>query len=355
MIGRRALLAAGLLAPLSAQAQGQDKGKGFYASGTKQRAVRFAGGDAATLAGTLLLPIKSELQKVPGVVLVAGSGPTDRDGNNPLAPGRIDVLKQIAQVLAEAGIATLRYDKRGIGESTPRPRGTLGEQERFFSWDNFVGDVAAAHGELVKHDEIKSYATALLGHSEGGLLALAAAPTITRNRPHGLVLAATPGRKLGEIVPNQIARGAPNLLASAERTMNAIQATGHVPPDTPRELEALFPAYGGPFLQRLLAFDPAQALLDLDLACLVLQGAADRQIVPMADVQPLIDALRKRSAPGEAVIVAGVSHNLKLVSWPTDPGFGGPLAPAIAAKLDGLAGPDAGCLIGPGSGPIITP
>ena len=46
--------------------------------------MRFAGSDGATLAGTLLLPLVSELQRVPGVVLVAGSGPTDRDGNNPL-------------------------------------------------------------------------------------------------------------------------------------------------------------------------------------------------------------------------------------------------------------------------------
>jgi alpha-beta hydrolase superfamily lysophospholipase len=331
MIGRRAVLAAGLAAPLTAHAQG----KGFYASGTKQRAVRFSGGDGAVLAGTLLLPIKSELQKVPGVVLVAGSGPTDRDGNNPLAPARTDMLKQIAQLLAEAGIATLRYDKRGIGGSTPRPHGTLAEQERFFAWDNFVGDVVAAHGELAKHDEIKSYATALLGHSEGGLLALVAAPVIARNRPHGLVLAATPGRPMGAIVRAQIARGAPNLLADAERAMTAIQATGHVPPDLPRELEALFPSYGGPFLQSLLSFDPAQALLDLTLSCLVLQGAADRQVVPMEDVQPLIDALGKRGAPGEALIVPGVSHNLKFATWPTDSGFGGPLAPAVAAKLTG--------------------
>ena len=113
-------------------------------------------------------------------MLVAGSGPTDRDGNNPLAPDRIDLLKRIAELLAAAGIATLRYDKRGIGGSTARPHGTLEEQERFFAWDNFVADVAAAHGELVKHDEIKPYATALLGHSEGGLLVLAAAPRSPR-------------------------------------------------------------------------------------------------------------------------------------------------------------------------------
>ena len=331
MISRRALIAAGISLPLAAHAK--SPWKGYYAVGTRQRAVRFAGSDGATLAGTLLLPVWSELQKVPGIVLVAGSGPTDRDGNNPLAPQRIDVLKQIAELLASAGIATLRYDKRGIGGSTPRPRGTLEEQERFFAWDNFVADVAAAHGELVKHDEIKSYATALLGHSEGGLLVLAAAPAIPKNRPYGMALAATPGRPMREIVRAQIMRGAPNLLEGAERTMMAIQASGHVPADLPTELQALFPHHAGPFLQRLLSFDPAQALLGLDLPCLLLQGAADRQVVPMEDVQPLIDALSKRGAPGEAVIISGVSHNLKLMSWPSDQGFGGPIAPVVATKL----------------------
>jgi alpha-beta hydrolase superfamily lysophospholipase len=336
MIGRRALIAAGISLPLAAAAKSpwaKSPWKGYYAAGTRQRAVRFAGGGGAALAGTLLLPAWSELQKVPGIVLVAGSGPTDRDGNNPLAPERIDVLKRIAELLAAAGIATLRYDKRGIGGSTPRPRGTLEEQERFFAWDNFVADVAAAHVELVKHDEIKSYATALLGHSEGGLLVLAAAPAITKNRPHGMVLAATPGRKLRDIVRAQVTRGAPNLLEAVDRTMTAIEASGHVPADLPTELQALFPPYAGPFLQRLLSFDPAQALLGLDLPCLLLQGAADRQVVPMEDVQPLIDALGKRGAPGEAVIISGVSHNLKLMSWPSDQGFGGPIAPVVATKL----------------------
>jgi len=331
MISRRALLAAGILLPLAAHAK--SPWKGYYEAGTRQRAVRFAGSDGATLAGTLLLPVWSELQKVPGIVLVAGSGPTDRDGNNPLASERIDVLKRIAELLAAAGIASLRYDKRGIGGSTPRPRSTLQEQERFFAWDNFVGDVAAAHGELLKHDEIKPYATALLGHSEGGLLVLAATPAITKNRPHGMVLAATPGRPMRDIVRAQVARGAPQLLEAVERTMSAIQASGHVPTDLAPELQALFPAYAGPFLQRLLSFEPAQALLGLDVACLLLQGGADRQVVPMEDVQPLIDALSKRNAPGEAVILPAVSHNLKLVSWPGDTGFNGPIAPAVATKL----------------------
>lgn len=347
MIRRRALLAAGVLAPLAAGAQ--SSWKGYYAVGMKQRTVQFAGGDGTRLAGTLLLPLWSELQKVPGVVLIAGSGPTDRDGNNPLVPesqvgGRIDLLKLIAERLAEAGIASLRYDKRGIGASAPRPTGTLEVQERFFAWDNFVADVAAAHGELLSHDEIKPYATALLGHSEGGLLALAAAKALSAStmgigKLHGLVLAATPGRPLADIVRAQIARNAPSLIDAAERTMSTIMTTGHVPANLPREQQVLFPAYAGPFLQSALAFDPARALVGLDLACLILQGAADRQVVPMADVQPLIDALRQRTASGEAVIVPGVSHNLKLIPWPTDPGFAGPLAPAVADKLVGWLRP----------------
>jgi len=337
MIRRRALLASAALAPFAAGAQ--PARPRFYAKGTKQRAVRFTASEGADLAGTLLLPIWSELEKVPGVVLVAGSGPTDRNGNNALVPERIDLLKQIAELLAGAGIASLRYDKRGIGASTQKPHGSVDELERFFSWDNFVGDVAAAHAELARHDEIKSYATALLGHSEGGLLVLAAAPTIARNPPHGMVLLATPGRKLADIVRAQVGRGAPILLAPTDRVIKAIEATGHVPSDLPRELEALFPPYAGPFLQRLLAFDPAQALAASRLPCLLLQGAADRQIVPMEDVQPLIDALGKRDAPGEAVILPAASHNLKLVQWPTDTGFGGPIAPAVAEKLASWMGP----------------
>ncbi len=335
MIPRRLLLAVSALAPAAVPivGQAQPARPRFYAKGTKERIVRFAGSEGVLLAGTLLLPIWSELEKVPGVVLVSGSGPTNRDGNNPLIPDRIDLLKQIAEVLAEAGIATLRYDKRGIGASTQKPSGSLAEQERFFAWDNFVGDVAAAHGELVKHDEIKAYATALLGHSEGGLLVLAATPTITRNPPHALVLVATPGRPLVDILRAQIARGAPQLMAPADRVIAAIQSTGHVPSDVPLELDALFPPYAGPFLQSLLAFDPAKALLALRQPCLLVQGAADRQVVPMNDVQPLIDALDKRGAPGEAVIVPSASHNLKIVQWPTDAGFAGPITPAAAAKL----------------------
>jgi hypothetical protein len=115
--------------------------------------------------------------------------------------------------------------------------------------------------------------------------------------------------------------------------MNAILQSGHVPADTPDELRLIFPAYGGPFFRGILTFDPAQALSSVASACLLLHGGADTQVVPMAEIQPLIDVLARRGKPGEVLVAPMASHNLKSVSGPTDPGFVGPIAPAIADKL----------------------
>jgi len=344
MIGRRALLggAAGLAAPaVPGKALSQTRSPSrppapYYPQGFTQRELRFPGTGDIMLAGTLVLPTVSEIRRVPGVVLVAGSGPTDRNGNNPLIPARVDVLKDIAETLATIGIASLRYDKRGLGGSAVQL--PLDRQERFFSWDQFVGDVRSAHAELLRHDEIKSYATALLGHSEGGLLAIAASVAMGGQRPYALVLASTPGRPLGEIVREQIARTLPGLSSQAERIMTAIRDTGEVPPGTPPAFRSIFPAYAGDFLRAAFAFDPAPALARTDIPCLLLQGAADVQVVPMADIQPLIDSLAKRNVPGEVQVIPGVSHNLKLVAGPDDPGFAGPLAPAVASALTAWLG-----------------
>jgi alpha-beta hydrolase superfamily lysophospholipase len=329
-MNRRGLLA-GAAALIAPQATAQK----YYPTGTKQHLLRFKGGGGVMLSGTLLLPTISELQKVPGVVLLGGSGPTDRDGNNPLVPFRIDLLKQIAELLASNGIASLRYDKRGVAASAGDFPSGFEAQERFLAWDNYVGDAVAAHAELLRHDEIKAYATAMLGHSEGGLLSIAAAAAMGKRAPYALVLAGTPGRPLIDIVREQIGRGAPHLSAEAERVMKAVLETGHVPGDRLEELRLIFPANGGMYFRGALTFDPAQTLASIDAACLLLQGGADAQIVPMGDVQPLVDALAKRDKPAEVLVAPKVSHNLKTVTSAADPGFTGPIAPAIADKLAG--------------------
>ncbi|MBS0550094.1 MAG: hypothetical protein JSR24_20250 [Proteobacteria bacterium] len=131
----------------------------------------------------------------------------------------------------------------------------------------------------------------------------------------------------------QIARTAPTLAADADRIVTAILDSGRVPADMPAELRPVFPAYAGPFLRDLFAFDPAAALARLDTPCLLIHGGADSLIVPFADIQPLIDGLGKRNATGEALVVPAVSHNLKTVYNGTDPGYIGALAPAVGDKL----------------------
>jgi alpha-beta hydrolase superfamily lysophospholipase len=288
------------------------------------------------LHSTLLLP-KEMAKPVPVVLILSGSGPTDRNGNSPMLPGKNNSLQMLADGLAANGIASLRYDKRGIGASTPQPESSLAAEERFWAWDHFVADVQAAHAELLRHDEIKPYATALLGHSEGGLLSLAAVQAMGQERgkkaPYALVLASTPGRPLRAIVHDQIMRNAPKFAADADRIMRTIIDTGHAPDDTPQELKLVFPDSVGAFLQRALTFDPAKTLEAIDASCLLLQGGADTQVVPMGDIQPLVDALAKRSRSGEVAVFPMVSHNLKAVSGPADPGFAGPIAPAVADKL----------------------
>lgn len=327
---RRALALGGAaIAALPAHAQT------FDSQSFKSRNLRFPGAGGIELAGTLVLPMSSELQKVPGVVLIGGSGPTDRDGNNPLIQARVDLLKQIAELLAGVGIASIRYDKRGIGRSTKSPA-RLADQELFFAWENFIGDVQLAHAELVKQDEVKGYATALLGHSEGGLFAVAAAEATAPVRaPYALVLAATPGRPLRDVIRNQFARRAPHLLEPAERIIEAIRRTKRTPADVPAELADVFPPYIGLFLHGELTFDPARTLMSLKQPCLLLHGAADQQVVPMDEIQPLIDALDKRVAPAEAIVAPLVSHSLKAVSGPGDPGYAGPIATEIADNLRG--------------------
>ncbi|CAM5326023.1 hypothetical protein SSTU70S_04716 [Stutzerimonas stutzeri] len=112
------------------------------------------------LQGSLVLP--KSVQPVPVALLIAGSGPTDRDGNNPA--GRNDSLKRLAQGLAKQGVASLRYDKRGVGASL-----SAAPQERDLSVDAYVRDVLAWSARLREDPRLGKLI--LIGHSEGALIA----------------------------------------------------------------------------------------------------------------------------------------------------------------------------------------
>ena len=282
-------------------------------------------GGRAPLHGTLLMPEGSE--QVPAAVIIAGSGPTDRDGNQ---PGLLnDSLKLLAHALAEFGIATLRADKRGIGQSAGA---AMAEQELRFH--TYVDDVVSWMSLLRTEPRVSS--VFLLGHSEGALVATLAAQ---HTQIDGLVLVAGAGVPAGLLLRRQL--GTAELPASLRQSANAIIASlehGHQVSDVPPDLLALFRLSVQPYLISCLRIDPVAELAKLTTPALVIQGTTDIQA-------SLEDANRLHtSRPGvDIVILEGVNHVLKEVALDraaniasyADPTFplGAAVAPAIAAFI----------------------
>jgi pimeloyl-ACP methyl ester carboxylesterase len=311
-----------------------------------ERPIEFDGAAGVRLSGTLVLPAGATAERrVPAVVLVPGSGPTDRNGNQPplLWTG---LLKQFADALAEEGVASLRFDKRGVGRSTPPPKdfNTLTE---FVAWENFVGDVVAADATLRRHQEVDRSRVALLGHSEGGLLVMHAAVALQEkgDAPAAVVLLATAGRPVDVLIRAQLSAacarlhvsdaGTAQLLARNDAIAAEVREHGRVPADVPTDLAPLYPRYIGRFNRGQLRTSPADVASRLSMPVLVMQGDKDLQVSAVDDAPLLAGALKKR--PGtlrsDLVLLAGASHNLKKVEKEGEHGFYGPVVPEARAAL----------------------
>jgi pimeloyl-ACP methyl ester carboxylesterase len=169
------------------------------------------------LHGTFARPANGT-ERGPAVLILAGSGPTDRNGNGPQLS--TDTYRKLAEGLAAAGIRSLRYDKRGIGESR-----AMVTREDDLSFDDFVLDAVIAARDLSQRPGVS--AVVLAGHSEGAILALAAAP---RTDARGIVLLCAPGRDLIEIIRAQLkGKLPPDLDVSANATWMSLRPDGALP------------------------------------------------------------------------------------------------------------------------------
>ena len=280
---------------------------------------------AGTLRGTLTLPEGGAEGSgaVPGVVIVAGSGPVDQDGNLPRMPN--DSLKLLAWGLAEQGIASVRFDKRGVGAS----RGA-GLEESELRFGDYVHDAAAWADRLRAERRVSE--VALLGHSEGALVATIAASAAGASR---LVLVAGAGIPAGPLMARQFSAGGlpADLKAELHRILRALTAGVRVD-EVPAPLQSLLRPSVQPYLMSWLPIDPAVELSRVGVPVLVVQGTTDIQ-VGVADARILTAA-----RPGAAlVVIDGMNHVLR--SAPADragnvatyrnPAL--PLAPGLVAAV----------------------
>lgn len=255
-----------------------------------------------TLPGTLTIPAANS-GKIPVILIVAGSGPTDRNGNS-IAPGysgplpHPNMYAQLAWQLAQQGIASVRYDKRSLGENLKRI--VIAKT----SWDDFINDVTAGAKQL--STDARFSRVVLLGHSEGAGLALEAA---NRGAPaSAVIMASGAGRKYLPIIHDQLSKQLDAATLLAYDTAMAAYLRGETPSaNLPPALMSLLQPDNRMFLQGASAYDPPVQIAGVKVPVLIVQGAYDGQISLDADAKVLAAA----QPAAKLVVLPTANHVLK--------------------------------------------
>ncbi len=270
---------------------------------------------SGALHGTLEVPAAAF--PCPVALIIAGSGPTDRNGTN-------NSLKLLAQGLAEKGIASLRYDKRGVGESIKAMT-----KESDLRFDTYVED-AVLWGKRLRRDKRFSSLT-VIGHSEGSLIGMIAARKLPAD---AFVSIAGAGRPAGQVILEQMRpQLSPALMKQTQEIVRVLTEGGTVA-SVPPELHALLRASVQPYLISWFRYDPAQELSTLSMPVLIVQGTTDIQVgVSEAEL------LSKAKPPARVLIVEGMNHVLKAV--PNDrekqlSSYGDPALPIVPSLVGNL-------------------
>ncbi len=251
---------------------------------------------SATLHGTLQIP------SGPGsthavALLISGSGPTDRDGNT--GPQfQSGSLRMLAEALAAQGIASLRYDKRGVGQSQVRH---LKEDDLRF--DDLVDD-AARWMEMLRGDGRFSSLT-VVGHSEGALIGMVAARTAGVD---AMVSIAGTSLRAARLLEGQVQATLPPAMAEEAGRILAELEAGRVG-EVPAALHFLFRPSVMPYLISWNRYDPLEEIARLSIPVLVVQGTTDLQVAPASG-----PALSRANPRAELLQIDGMNHVLKMVS-----------------------------------------
>jgi pimeloyl-ACP methyl ester carboxylesterase len=281
------------------------------------------------LAGTITMPPATGRTRHPAVVLVAGSGAVDRDET----VAGIPIFVQLADALAARGFLVLRYDKRGVGQS--------GGREESVTLQDYADDLSAAVKWLSKRKDVDRKAIAVVGHSEGGAVALIAAAH--DDRIASLVLVAAPGNTGAELILEQQRHLLDTMKISAEEReakitlQKKIQAAvmtdkgwEEVPPNLRKQVDT-------PWFRSLLLFDPAAVMKKVDQPILIIQGDLDRQVAaPNADRLAELARARKKKTDVRVEHLPGINHLLVRAETGEVAEYGALKEKTIAPQVAGL-------------------
>jgi dipeptidyl aminopeptidase/acylaminoacyl peptidase len=254
------------------------------------------------LAGSLAKPAGSN-SRLPAVVLVGGSGPTDRDSTVFGVP----ILGQLAGALVEAGFLVVRYDKRGIGQSGGRAESA--------TIADYVEDARAVVAWLDKRPDVDKRRIGIIGHSEGGWVAMTAGAR--DKRIAAVVILAAPSTSGAELVLEQQAHLLDRMktppaerdekVALQKRINAAVLGQGGwdgIPEQLRKTAEV-------PWFQSYLSFEPSRQMKDVRQPVLIVQGELDTQVAPQhGDKLHALALARKRRVSSDIVKVPGVNHLL---------------------------------------------
>ena len=241
--------------------------------------------------GTLLSP-KGENQP-PLAILIAGSGPTDRDGNQ--AQFKNNSLKYLAEGLAQKGIATFRYDKRVIAQIN---KATV--QEEKMTFEDEVNDALL----VVNHFKDKYRKIILIGHSEGALVGLLVAQKVVVSK---FVSISGAGNSSATLIEEQIGKNAPQLKEESQKIINQLRK-GELVENISPYLAPVFRKSVQPYLISWFKYEPAKEIAKLQIPILIVQGTNDLQVEDK-EAQLLKEAQPK----AQLLFIEGMNHVLKKV------------------------------------------
>ncbi len=241
--------------------------------------------------GTLTMPEMPT--DIPIALIIAGSGPTDRDGNNPMASN--NSLKFLAHELAINGIASVRFDKRGIAESKE-----AGKREDKLRFDDYVND-AKEWISMLKKDK-RFTKVIVIGHSEGSLIGMLASAHADQ-----FISIAGAGRSADNILKIQLSNQPANIQDLCFPIIDSLRK-GKTVDDVNLMLMSLFRPAIQPYLISWFTYDPQKEIKKLTIATLILQGTNDLQI-SKEDAQLLASANPK----AQLFLVNNMNHILKIV------------------------------------------